>query len=80
LEFSCVSARAGGGSVRTNPNPGGCRAGGSRIFPERYYPDKQGRGYPDPVDQIREVLIQENYLSQKDIEICAAARVTSILF
>jgi hypothetical protein len=28
------------------------------------------REYPDPVDQIREVLIHENYLSQKDIEIC----------
>jgi len=26
--------------------------------------------YPDAADQIREVLIHENYLSQKDIEIC----------
>ena len=32
--------------------------------------DADEREYPDPVDQIREVLIHENYLSQKDIEIC----------
>lgn len=32
--------------------------------------DPDERAYPDPVDQIREVLIHENYLSQKDIEIC----------
>jgi hypothetical protein len=30
------------------------------------------REYPDDTDQIREVLIHENYLSQKDIELCAA--------
>ena len=30
------------------------------------------REYPDDEDQIREVLNHENYLSQKDIEICAA--------
>lgn len=28
------------------------------------------REYPDASDQIREVLIHENYLSEKDIEIC----------
>ena len=28
------------------------------------------REYPDPSDQIREVLIHGNYLSRKDIEIC----------
>jgi hypothetical protein len=28
------------------------------------------REYPDDADQIREVLIHQNYLSQKDIEIC----------
>jgi len=28
------------------------------------------REYPDPEDQIREVLIHGNYLSQRDIEIC----------
>jgi|GEM_PF-235501 len=30
------------------------------------------REYPDEADQIREVLIHGNYLSQKDIEICLA--------
>lgn len=30
------------------------------------------REYPDDADQIREVLIHGHYLSQKDIEICAA--------
>jgi hypothetical protein len=32
--------------------------------------DTEEREYPDAADQIREVLIHENYLSQKDIEIC----------
>ena len=32
--------------------------------------DPDERAYPDPADQIREILIHENYLSQKDIEIC----------
>jgi hypothetical protein len=32
--------------------------------------DPEGREYPDATDQIREVLIHANYLSQKDIEIC----------
>lgn len=32
--------------------------------------DLEEREYPDPADQIREVLIHGNYLSQKDIEIC----------
>ena len=32
--------------------------------------DPDEREYPDPVDQIREVFIHENYLSQKDIDIC----------
>jgi len=34
--------------------------------------DSEDREYPDDADQIREVLIHGNYLSQKDIEICAA--------
>ena len=34
--------------------------------------DPEDREYPDDADQIREVLIHGNYLSQKDIEICAA--------
>jgi type I site-specific restriction endonuclease len=32
--------------------------------------DCEEREYPDPEDQIREVLIHGNYLSQRDIEIC----------
>jgi hypothetical protein len=32
--------------------------------------DPEEREYPDAVDQIREVLIHGNYLSQRDIEIC----------
>lgn len=32
--------------------------------------DPDERAYTDPGDQIRETLIHENYLSQKDIEIC----------
>jgi hypothetical protein len=32
--------------------------------------DPDEREYPEPEDQIREVLIHGNYLSQRDIEIC----------
>jgi hypothetical protein len=32
--------------------------------------DPEEREYPDAADQIREVLIHGNYLSQRDIEIC----------
>ena len=32
--------------------------------------DPEEREYPDAADQIREVLIHGNYMSQKDIEIC----------
>ena len=32
--------------------------------------DPEDRQYPDPSDQIREILIHSNYFSQKDIEIC----------
>lgn len=32
--------------------------------------DPDEREYPDPEDQIREVLIHRNYLSERDIEIC----------
>ena len=34
--------------------------------------DPEEREYVDDADQIREVLIHGNYLSQKDIELCAA--------
>jgi len=32
--------------------------------------DPEEREYPDPSDQIREILIHGNYMSQKDIDIC----------
>jgi hypothetical protein len=32
--------------------------------------DAEEREYPDAADQIREVLIHENYLSREDIDIC----------
>lgn len=43
---------------------------------ENHDPDE--REYPDPADQIREVLIHENYLSQKDIEFCAKYDLSSL--
>lgn len=33
--------------------------------------DVDTREYPDEADQVREILIHENYMSRKDIEICA---------
>jgi hypothetical protein len=42
----------------------------SRFLVESNNPED--REYPDDTDQIREVLIHGNYLSQKDIEICAS--------
>ena len=43
---------------------------------ENHDPDE--REYPEAADQIREVLIHENYLSQKDIEICLGFNLASI--
>ena len=40
--------------------------------------DPEEREYPDPADQIREVLIHGNYLSQKDIEICLKFDLSSL--
>ena len=40
--------------------------------------DAEAREYPDAADQIREVLIHGNYLSQKDIEICLGFDVESL--
>ena len=40
--------------------------------------DAEEREYPDAADQIREVLVHGNYLSQKDIEICLAFAVESL--
>ena len=40
--------------------------------------DSEEREYPDAADQIREVLIHENYLSQKDIDICLSFDLAGI--
>jgi hypothetical protein len=32
--------------------------------------DPEAREYPDPADQVHEVLIHSNYMSQRDVEIC----------
>jgi hypothetical protein len=40
--------------------------------------DPDEREYPDAADQIREVLIHGNYMSQKDIEICLDFDLTSV--
>ncbi len=37
--------------------------------------DPDVREYPEDADQIREILIHAHYLSQKDIEICAAFNI-----
>jgi len=41
--------------------------------------DPDEREYADAADQIREVLIHGNYLSQKDIEICLAFDIGSLV-
>ena len=40
--------------------------------------DPDEREYPDAADQIREMLIHGNYLSQKDIDICLGFDVESL--
>ena len=40
--------------------------------------DPEEREYPDAADQIREVLVHENYMSQKDIEICLSFDLATI--
>ena len=40
--------------------------------------DPDEREYPDAADQISEVLIHGNYLSQKDIEICLGFDVEAL--
>ena len=40
--------------------------------------DPEEREYPDAADQIREVLIHGNYMSQKDIEICLGFNLAGI--
>lgn len=41
--------------------------------------DAEAREYPDAADQIREVLIHENYLSQKDIGICLGFDIAGLV-
>jgi hypothetical protein len=43
---------------------------------ENHSPEE--REYPEAVDQIREILIHNNYLSQKDIEICLGFDLSSL--
>ncbi len=40
--------------------------------------DPEEREYPDASDQIREMLIHANYLSQKDIDICQAYDLANV--
>ncbi len=40
--------------------------------------DPEEREYPDPADQIREVLIHGNYLSQRDIDVCLGFEVETL--
>lgn len=40
--------------------------------------DPDEREYAEDADQIREVLIHSNYLSQRDIELCAASDISSL--
>lgn len=49
----------------------------SEFLNHSYDPD--GREYPDASDQIREILIHANYLSQKDVNICLEFDVESLI-
>ncbi len=40
--------------------------------------DPEEREYPDAADQIREILIHGNYLSQKDVDICVGFDLESL--
>jgi hypothetical protein len=40
--------------------------------------DPEEREYPEASDQIREVFIHENYLSQKDIQFCLGYDLTTL--
>ena len=41
--------------------------------------DHEIREYPDATDQIREVLIKENYMSQMDIKLCLSHDLSDLL-
>lgn len=40
--------------------------------------DPEEREYPEAVDQIREVLIHDNYLSRRDVDICLGFDIDSL--
>lgn len=40
--------------------------------------DSEEREYPDAADQIREILIHGNYISQKDIEFCIGYQISKL--
>ena len=48
-----------------------------RLFLEQNW-DEEEREYPGAEDQIREVLIHENYFSQQDIDFCLAFNIESL--
>ena len=50
---------------------------GYKTFLMRSY-DEEDREFYDPIDQIQEILIHGNYMSQKDIEICMAFDVVAL--
>lgn len=63
--------------ARFRPTPGRSSSTATREFLlQNHDPDE--REYPDAADQIREVLIHGNYLSQKDIEICLGFDIESL--
>jgi hypothetical protein len=41
--------------------------------------DPEEREYPEPTDQIREVLVHANYMAQKDMEICMRTDISMLL-
>ena len=46
------------------------------FLPQSHNPDE--REYPDAEDQIREILIHSNYMSQKDIELCISFDISAM--
>lgn len=41
--------------------------------------DPEEREYPEPADQIREVLVHANYMAQKDMEICMRTDISMLI-
>ena len=40
--------------------------------------DEEGREYQDPSDQIMEVLVRGNYMSERDIDVCLSLDITRL--